>query len=885
MKNVSPSLSPELLLTHSEWVRRLARGLVLEDRVEDVVQETWLEVLQRPPGHGAHPRAWLAAVVRNVARRLGRTESRRRRREQAAATVEAAAPITPQEMVEKAALHRRVVDAVLELPEPYRSTLLFRYFEDLEPADLASRDGVPLETVRTRLKRGRKLLREKLQRQAGDCTWFTLLIPLLDPQATAALSATLAAGTGASATGSALATAEGSPLFLGAFLMGTKALLVCVAVLVLGAGAAGLWLLTEEEPLRAGSSATIAMVPDPGESAATESTARATASTRDIESETESDAPTSYLPTEVSPKSCRLSGTVRDWNGRRVSGAQVALFDGEQDQLGSRVSSILQNLPRAIEPDAAFESRQLTATDADGFFVLEDVSPMLAGMLLVVAPDRGLKVLRGLELSLENPSWSVEVVLEAGVRLHGRISDASGSPVPGAVVSLSGKFGKWSSECARLKTDAAGRFESALLPNQEYSASIRADGFLRVSLGPVDVPPGATEHRLDVQLERTLLLRGRFLAADGGPALLRSNLAPLLGKTASGDEVLLRHLRLFLIPYDRAPVPNTPAMKYPQGRILLDADLFEFEVDSKEPGRLSLWWNETLLGEREVGSLQEDLVVDYSAIPDSPPTCQLLVKVQDEAGDPVLDYDILLWPSRRPPSGVPFGGVYKNVGAEGGRFLFPAVPPGHYKAEITPHGYAMEYHLFEVSSQQTTTTLTVTAHRPEASLHGVVQDAQGLPIPNAQIEVSHPDGRRAAPLRTYSNAEGRFAVPRLARGSYLVTACTEERVPQLGWASVTADPEGEVTIVIPETQKISLLPHSEQGGAYGQFKICIRNAKGQMIFDDSRTGTTRGGSHFNLRLPPGEYVAEILSPGFALLRKQFLAQPELEMEVTLIEER
>ncbi len=51
---------------------------------------------------------------------------------------------------------------MLALPEPYRSTILMRWFDDVPPARIAELRGEPVETVRTRLKRGHALLREWL---------------------------------------------------------------------------------------------------------------------------------------------------------------------------------------------------------------------------------------------------------------------------------------------------------------------------------------------------------------------------------------------------------------------------------------------------------------------------------------------------------------------------------------------------------------------------------------------------------------------------------------------------------------------------------------------------------------------------------------------------
>ena len=73
----APPFDPDLLLEHQDFVRGLAKSILFDDhRVDDVVQEAWLTALRRPPRQPAALRAWLATVVRNLARRNIRTQKR-----------------------------------------------------------------------------------------------------------------------------------------------------------------------------------------------------------------------------------------------------------------------------------------------------------------------------------------------------------------------------------------------------------------------------------------------------------------------------------------------------------------------------------------------------------------------------------------------------------------------------------------------------------------------------------------------------------------------------------------------------------------------------------------------------------------------------------------
>lgn len=177
-------LRAEELLAHAGWVRALVRELVADDsRVDDIVQQAWLAALERRPVHVLRPRAWLAGVIRNLIRENRRSEARRRRREERSAQPEQLP--SAETLVEKAELQKRVVEAVLDLEDPYRSTLLLRYFEELTAEEIARQAGVPSSTIRNRMKRGLALLRERFDREQreGRHPWRAGLALLAPPRA------------------------------------------------------------------------------------------------------------------------------------------------------------------------------------------------------------------------------------------------------------------------------------------------------------------------------------------------------------------------------------------------------------------------------------------------------------------------------------------------------------------------------------------------------------------------------------------------------------------------------------------------------------------------------------------------------------------------------
>jgi RNA polymerase sigma factor (sigma-70 family) len=169
------------LLANADWLRRLARSLVLDDtQADDLVQETWMAALraeQRP----RDLRGWLAGVVRHLARNQGRGAARRKGRERAAARGEALPDAhSSLELIER---ERALLDRVRALTEAQRDVIIARYFEGLAPREIAAHTGVPLATVKTRLARALERLRADLDAQyGGRQEWGLWFAPLAADQ-------------------------------------------------------------------------------------------------------------------------------------------------------------------------------------------------------------------------------------------------------------------------------------------------------------------------------------------------------------------------------------------------------------------------------------------------------------------------------------------------------------------------------------------------------------------------------------------------------------------------------------------------------------------------------------------------------------------------------
>ncbi len=393
----------EDLLAHGGWVRALARHLVRDAQAAaDVEQQAWVSALQAPPRHAGDLRAWLARLVRRRAADARRAAGRRARHERAARRPPDAGA-APPDLLARAELRARVAQAVLGLPEPYRSTLLLHYVEEQPLSSVAALQGVGLETVRTRVRRGLALLRQRLAGLLGvpEGEAVRCLVPL-------AGGVSWAAG-----LGRVLMTLTKTQ---------TAGLL---AALALAAGTG--WLLLG--PGRAGGPPA-PTPPPPGSTPAVAGGPRLEGRDGDpTEPPPRTPAPAGegalrrYPALERPP--ARLAGAVRDERGRAAPGAVVEV----------RSSAGAEHPPLRIADDRDV-AREAVA-DARGRFAIEGLP---AGPYRVRARLGGLSTPWILVAARPGADGLTLVLREAEpfTHLRVRVRDGDGAAVPGAAVELVG---------------------------------------------------------------------------------------------------------------------------------------------------------------------------------------------------------------------------------------------------------------------------------------------------------------------------------------------------------------------------------------------------------------------------------------------------------------
>lgn len=159
-----------LMASHLSQVRRFARAFAhSEADADDLAQEALVKVYKslRSFRFQASFKTWLYSVVRHVF--IDNTRGRvgmARSREEALPEEHAQLPSpgdTPDESLARSEERQRMWRALRELPTDFRTPVVLFDVEGHTYEEVAAIEGVPIGTVKSRLSRGRALLRALLE--------------------------------------------------------------------------------------------------------------------------------------------------------------------------------------------------------------------------------------------------------------------------------------------------------------------------------------------------------------------------------------------------------------------------------------------------------------------------------------------------------------------------------------------------------------------------------------------------------------------------------------------------------------------------------------------------------------------------------------------------
>lgn len=457
-------IDPEILLTHGDFVRELARRILIDSSAaDDVTQDAYVKACERPPK--SKIRAWFYTVTRNLA--FDRIRRARTRRDREVRAVRSESVPSAADVYEREGARRRIVDAVLSLNEPYKSVILLRFFEDLQPREAARRLNIPIETFRTQQKRAMQQLRARLDSEfGGRGNVYSILIPLA-----------------------------------GTIVMKTSTKSAVAAILLLFAFGI-LWFAMP--PLRSESATTpsnavelaTARSPINGEVQRAESTNSAAAG-----DESQKRTVTSEIV------QAPIRGQVINIEGKPVAGARILCYPAD--------------LERPVDPEKdniPGNGILFTNSDASGNFAFHLDGRAALYSLFADAENyspTGFEVMR--------PGKSVIIKLFPDCPLEGQVFDYDKKPVAGASVT-------WRAVISNVQvgkqfiTDVNGRYRISGVPSVEglqsvhiyhYFVSVEAEGYARL-LQRAPLAKQSTEKscHLDLYLSRGATLAIRVVDAE-----------------------------------------------------------------------------------------------------------------------------------------------------------------------------------------------------------------------------------------------------------------------------------------------------------------------------------------------------------------------------------
>jgi RNA polymerase sigma-70 factor (ECF subfamily) len=149
----------ELVQRYQRVVFAVVRGYVPDIHLaEDVAQDAFVSAFTSLSTLRDRQQflPWLLQIARHQAARVGKKETGRLDREPLA--------VDPIQYEPPENNERQTLPQLEQLPEPYRTTLMQKYVQELSCKDIAEHEGVKIGTITSRLARGLEMLRIALKK-------------------------------------------------------------------------------------------------------------------------------------------------------------------------------------------------------------------------------------------------------------------------------------------------------------------------------------------------------------------------------------------------------------------------------------------------------------------------------------------------------------------------------------------------------------------------------------------------------------------------------------------------------------------------------------------------------------------------------------------------
>jgi RNA polymerase sigma-70 factor (ECF subfamily) len=138
--------------------------------IEDVAQDTFLKAYRSissyDPQKGASFSTWLFTIARNQAINVRKRDIVSAEKQQQVITEkETHTESIEHRKLELQDLKKVIQKAIHRLPKQFQTALVLSYFEELTLEEIASIENCPVGTIKSRIFRGKKILRNMLQKE------------------------------------------------------------------------------------------------------------------------------------------------------------------------------------------------------------------------------------------------------------------------------------------------------------------------------------------------------------------------------------------------------------------------------------------------------------------------------------------------------------------------------------------------------------------------------------------------------------------------------------------------------------------------------------------------------------------------------------------------
>lgn len=830
----TPHSYPEQLLAQTAWLQRLTRALVPGDSAADLAQETLAAALARPKPHSAGVRTWLERIARNLAAGGTRTRQRRLRREQVKAHADPA-PSTV-ETIAQFEMHRSVVDAVQNLRDPIRTTLLLRFWEDLPPREIAKRMQAPVETVRTRIKRGLQQLRTGLDAEHGRReVWSLPLIFLTTQHAVAVPIASLAAAV------------------LGV-LMQAKTLLFTAGAIAVALITMFVW---DGESARQ-----LVDLPTPGGATVEVASSEGSAvSPSEAATEQKIDAPNrTSVESDPVDVSVWFEGSVVDDQSQPLANVEVAFLTTTQaDRYSHRGGTALSSkalqirrvrgmlwhitdrdwMKKAALLGSVLDTELVTRTDLHGAFRFPRSALTDQSVVAIWSPVIGFRFQP--VTSLDVPA---RVFCERWPRLRGVISlDGDDKKDVKVQVDTDPNNRRDSKPVLWFVVEAPGQYETPQIPPANHKFRFRAEDHQDL------------EKRVPVRSDASVDARLEFLP------LLDARLVDSAGLLLDGQRIEARgrktqDLRFLLLREDHKNESDLAADNHPKTTLRYTSSSGSMRGFVKDPEALvlSVW-----SGRERVAAVHlPDHFVAKITMDIPPPKPPAILNVEVSLGkrtspDSWLQLDLGMM--------VGLGRYNFNsaVTAEGAPGQIRLEVPGYLRGQtchlsVISEGFAEQ--LVKVSIPVEGSPELLQVHLPSAGLRvfGQVVDEDGRPLNNVRAKIADAAGRVFRGMRRSigtTGVTGAFHFEGLPEGSYRVFVNHREFASS---SSILVAGGREPAIIRMDRGEQREVEIGAEGLAV---QIRVLDVLGEPLLDDRVFGAMHGGASSLMRLSKKAYKVEV----------------------------